>query len=624
MMDSLRNFLSGPRLFIVIATCTLPFVFLGTSSLTTVFGGSVGTINGENVTETDLQVASNMAVQKYRSIYGDDFDFSSLDDEIQLNIIREELILQKVLLSEARSLGLINNVASTQSKKNIISNPSFWLDGKFNEDIYEAQVNSNGHTKESYIELMTDIVASEIYRTALSSSNFSTKQETQELAYLFEQSADINFIKIDSNALRENIINTKDELLDFYDLNQFRFYSNEKRSFNYFILNPESYRDSVVVPEDFLENSYSEYVSKSGDSTQIRLSHIMVDKLNYDNSDQAFNIINDVQKKLSNGESFESLAARYSEDIVTKDNGGDLEYFDADVFPIEFSDAIASLNLNDVSNIIELETSIHILKITEYNKEEILSIDQMKDTIISELVDTESIALMNDDVDLIDEMLLSNNSIDMIAESLSKKLISSDMYSLEEFSFDLDDPIIKEYLFSSEANTKSTVALNLDESIIVLSLSGIEESVLQDFEAVQMSVNNLLSKDKAIEKQSLLAAEIELAKIENSVDSFIGEYKFISKDSFVDVKRYSSLLPREVILEIFQNAPGSAITINANNGDTYVVDLLNINKPSDIAVAEVSEEFEQFSKERIATKISEIINEDIFTSAKVDLSNLVF
>ena len=248
----------------------------------------------------------------------------------------------------------------------------------------------------------------------------------------------------------------------------------------------------------------------------------------------------------------------------------------------------------------------------------------MKDTIISELVDTESLALMNDDVNLIDEMLLSNSSIDMIAESLSKKLISSDMYTLEEFSFDLDDPRIKEYLFSSEANNKSTVALNLDESIIVLSLSGIEESVLQDFDAVQMSVNNLLSKDKAVEKQSLLAAEIELAKIENSVDSFIGEYKFISKDSFVDVKRYSSLLPREVILEIFQNAPGSTITINANNGDTYMVDLLNINKPSDMAVAEVSEEFEQFSKERIATKISEIINEDIFSSAKVDLSNLVF
>ena len=50
MMDSLRNFLTGPRLFIVIAACALPFVFLGTSSLGTVFQGSIGTINGENVT----------------------------------------------------------------------------------------------------------------------------------------------------------------------------------------------------------------------------------------------------------------------------------------------------------------------------------------------------------------------------------------------------------------------------------------------------------------------------------------------------------------------------------------------------------------------------------------------
>ena len=50
MMDSLRNFLTGPRLFIVIAACALPFVFLGTSSLGTAFQGSIGTINGENVT----------------------------------------------------------------------------------------------------------------------------------------------------------------------------------------------------------------------------------------------------------------------------------------------------------------------------------------------------------------------------------------------------------------------------------------------------------------------------------------------------------------------------------------------------------------------------------------------
>ena len=125
IMDALRNFLTGPRLFIIIAVCTIPFVFLGTGSLSTVFGGNIGTINGEKVTEIDLQTATNFAVQKYKSIYGEDFEFADLSNEIQIQAIKDELILQKVLLSNAKKLGFVNDFANLQTKKNIISNPQF-------------------------------------------------------------------------------------------------------------------------------------------------------------------------------------------------------------------------------------------------------------------------------------------------------------------------------------------------------------------------------------------------------------------------------------------------------------------------------------------------------------------
>ena len=49
-MESLRNFLTGPRLIFIVLVCALPFVFLGTGSLTGAFGGSFGSINGEDVT----------------------------------------------------------------------------------------------------------------------------------------------------------------------------------------------------------------------------------------------------------------------------------------------------------------------------------------------------------------------------------------------------------------------------------------------------------------------------------------------------------------------------------------------------------------------------------------------
>ena len=106
MMESLRNFLTGPRLFIVIAACALPFVFLGTSSLGSTFQPSFGSINGENISEADLQAASNMTVQKFKNIYGDDFNFEDLDeldDSIEMfcvNRVSDELILYQQDLQE--------------------------------------------------------------------------------------------------------------------------------------------------------------------------------------------------------------------------------------------------------------------------------------------------------------------------------------------------------------------------------------------------------------------------------------------------------------------------------------------------------------------------------------------
>ena len=41
-------------------------------------------------------------MQKFKNIYGDDFNFNELDESIQLETIKQELISQKVLLSEAR------------------------------------------------------------------------------------------------------------------------------------------------------------------------------------------------------------------------------------------------------------------------------------------------------------------------------------------------------------------------------------------------------------------------------------------------------------------------------------------------------------------------------------------
>ena len=624
MMESLRNFLTGPRLFIVIAACALPFVFLGTSSLGTVFGGSLGTINGEDVSEADLNVAQNITIQRFKNIYGEEFDFNLLDEEMQFDQIRQELIVQKVLLSEARSLGFVNENTRREAKKDIIKNPLFQLDGVFDENIYEAQVNSNGQTKDGYIDLMTDLKAIELYRASLASLNFSTDKEALDIAYLLEQTVDVNFVKIDSDTLKRNIINTDEELEEFYNSNQVLFYSEEKRSFKYLTLSPKNYEERVVVPEGYLESAYSEYLSRADERTQIRFSHIMIDKAKYDSSSDAFNAIQEVELKLLSGEDFSELASIYSDDIVSKDTGGDLEYFASDIFPTEFADAIINLNLNDISSIIELDDTLHILKITEFNEAETLSMEDMKKDIIGDLIDTESLALMNDDAGILDEMISSSNSIESIANAVEQDVLDSEMYSVNSFNFYEQDSRIKEFIFNPNSEIEVPTILELDDSIIIIALSEIQESTLNDFESITIEVSEMLSKSKAIEKQNLLITEIEMAKSNDSLDSFISAYNFISKDSFIKVNRYSSLMPQEILEEVFKQKKGNSISLSARNGDSYILDLVNINSPTEESIEVLLDQYESFSEERLSSKMSEIINDDVFNNARVNLTNLVF
>ena len=623
-MESLRNFLTGPRLLIVVLVCALPFVFLGTSSLGTVTNGSFGKINGEDVTEFDLQIASNSTVQKFQSIYGEDFDFDMLDEDFKAQAIKQELIVQKVLYAGAKSMGLINKTSELETKQEIIESPRFQVDGYFNENVYEAQVNSSGFTKESYIEIMTSLSASEVYRSALNSINFITNTELIELANLLEKTTDIDFIKISFNDLRSEIVNTEQELRNYYDNNEILFFSEEQKSFNYLTLNKVDYKELIDVPNSYLDEGYKNYLSGFDNTEQIRISHIMIDKNNYESRKDAYASILKIEELINNGDNFFEVANLYSEDIVTKEIGGDLDYFDKDVFPVEFDEAIQDLELNQISNIIELDDTFHIIKVTEKIKTEPLTEGEVKDELISELIETESYALMQDDLNIVEDMILENNSFQEIAQALSKEVTKSRIYTKTNFDFEINNEEINNYLFSPDSVIGSPYVVDLDDKIIIMAIDKSIEPKLQNFESVEDSVANQITDFKAKEKIILLANEIESFLNAEEKNDFIEAYNYIESDSYVDVKRYSSLLPREVLNKIFITSSGNVIIEDAPNGDKYIVSINNFNMPLESDLEKILDEYNLFGEEIFVTRMNQIVNKDIFEESRVNLNNLIF
>ena len=556
MMDSLRNFLTGYRLAIIIALLAIPFVFLGSSSLGTVFGGSLGSINGEEVSEVDYQFAANMRASMLKEEYGEEFNFNELDEEIQIALIKQELIAQKVFLSEARSLGLINDEETNIQKKLIINDQAYKDEsGNFSETIFESLANQNGFSKSDYIEFSSNLNSVQKYKASLSNSTFQLPSEIQNLASILEKKVDVDFIKIDFQELKNNIKNSLEDQVAYYNNNKELFLSDELRSFDYFVLSADDYKDKVNIPTNYTSDYYEDYVSRASASEQQRISHVMVDKSNYNSDSEAQSMIESINQNLQSGSSFEDIVSQSSEDIVTKDNGGDLEYFDDEVFPVEFGDALKGLGEGELTSIIELESSFHILKVTEVTKDEIRSFEDISEEVVSELISSESLALLNDDYSQLDDLALEGRSFVDLADFVNAKILSGNLQAFSSLT-DLDQDV-KNIIFDELTELNLPKVIDLDGSIYVVAITEIKNPELKIFSDVQTEVNNNLININASLKKSAIEEEFTAISNDDEKKSFVDQNSFASFETFKDIKRYSSLLPQEVLTEIFNTAINS-------------------------------------------------------------------
>ena len=411
--------------------------------------------------------------------------------------------------------------------------------------------------------------------------------------------------------------------VEYYNQNEELFFEDELRAFEYFSLSASDYEDKVVIPDDYASNYYEDYLLKAKSNIQKKFSHIMIDKNNYDKSEDAISKIELVKSLLESGESFEELVATYSEDIVTKDLNGNLDFFEEDVFPEEFGLAINKMMVNDTSPIIEIDNSYHILKVTEVFEEKIKSFDEVSNEIINELIESEALALLYDDYNEIDQLVLDGSSINDLASFTSKSLSTSSPQSLKNFDDEFND-IIRDAVFEDSFEIGIPKIIDLDGTVYVLSLSELIEPQLKPFSAVQADVNSSLQEiNGSIKKTELKQLYLNLSSIDE-INDFINKNTSVSSETFKDIKRYSSLLPQDVLKSIFESKIGSELSMTSLSGDHYFISVNAFTDPSEEERLEAFGQYSQFDTQILEDKMNDIMNEDLFKNAKIDLNEQVF
>lgn len=125
-----------------------------------------------------------------------------------------------------------------------------------------------------------------------------------------------------------------------------------------------------LAMNEAIKKSVTEKDVKDHYKPEIKASHILV-------SDE--NEAKEIKKKLDAGASFEELAKQESQDLLSKDKGGDLGYFNSGTTTPEFETAAYKLKVGQISNPVKSPNGYHIIKLTD--KKDLKPFDEVKDSI---------------------------------------------------------------------------------------------------------------------------------------------------------------------------------------------------------------------------------------------------
>ena len=520
-------------------------------------------INGKNISFGEY----NLEFSRLSTLFSEGEVSEELINEITRNsIISKELLYQK-------ALDLKMNVSDDFVNTLIANDTSFQTNDEFDTSLFSGYMARLGLTVNDYREVVKSKYLANILSDFISRSEFSLDSTALNFIQATNQQRSLSFYKLDLLKIAEKEVIPDSDILNYYQQNQFKFIEPKKIGINYILLNENLFKDTLeVTPQEILNER--NLLEEGEDNSQTRVSHIQLSFSSEEERQEKLETANIILKKLSDSISFESLVEEYSDDFGSNNNGGDLGYTDGTILPEEFELQIKNLSINDVSQIIEMPGSIHILKVTEKN-DFLFSDDEIKDMILS-----------NKSQEILNETLLNIEdnyfgfTLDVLSTDLNLKVQKSEEFNKDNlpedlFSFDVSDEIFDQNDVSTEFFGPYEDEIG---NFLLYEVREVKEETLLSQSEAEPEIKKILQLEQA--QDSILQ---ELEKYEAKAnDNELSEF-----NSYSLIKRDSSLLPDNLLSDLFTVDLDKPVFISSQeNGDFYVVRLTKVKNSKNLAKKE--------------------------------------
>lgn len=574
MLQDLRDNSKGVVSAILIGVLVIIFALTGVDAL---FTGDSATsavvnVNGDKISENDIIRATESQRRRIIESYGESVPAEFLSDEQLRNPAIENLIQRTLLVQAANDSGLA--VSDEVLNQQIVSTPQFQTEGKFDPNLYQLMLRNINFTPAAYKKALTDDALVYQLNTGILNTSFVTQAEVDNIVALNFQTRDYSYVILPAEKVRESVTVDDAEVQAYYDSNAAEFTNPEEVAVDYIDLSVDDLMADVEISEAVIRQQYEQNLESFVAAPQIQAAHILIA------SDQE-QLILEVSEKLAAGEDFAALAAQYSEDLGSREQGGDLGFTTGDTFPEEFESALKALSVGDVSDPVVTDAGTHFIKKLAERGVEAPSFEEESKTIADQLKRAEA---ENTFVTLLDGLRDRSYNAENLAEVASELGLTHKNTGF--FSRAGGQGIASENLFVSAAFSPDVLEQGNSSEVIELTPSRVVVLKKTDYKASSVSPidavkEQIVTRIREQRTRELLAAQAAKLKAELDAGKALAD---LAQESNLEVvertgaTRNDPEAQRDVLRHVFTMAkPQNTAVIDAvptSSGDFALI-LLN-------------------------------------------------
>ncbi|WP_376697161.1 SurA N-terminal domain-containing protein [Wenzhouxiangella sp. EGI_FJ10305] len=431
MLQVIRERVTGIVAIFVLGLLAIPFLFFGLDSY---MGGGVSqnaiaTVGGTDISASEFETSFAQYRARLRDQLGDRYSDIDTNQPAVRREHLEQMIDQVLLRQYAEDLGL--RVSDRAVAEIIRGIPAFQIEGQFNPDVYQQALRGAGETPRSFERDLRDDIQTSLVPQAVSESAVVTETEIDRMISLQGQTRQVSFIQIDAAQFEQQVEVTEADIETYYEENLDSFTSEERVRLAYVELQPEALVEEASLSEEELRQRYEAAKQRYMTPEARRASHILIASGEAGDETSAQARAEELQERIADGESFEELAAEYSDDPVSAEQGGDLGWIEPEDMVGAFEDALYDLSdPGDVSEPVETQFGWHLIRLDEIRPPEGMSFEEARQEILDEQLQRQREELYIELSErMVDLVYADDSSLEPLADELDLEIKETDWFS---------------------------------------------------------------------------------------------------------------------------------------------------------------------------------------------------